>query len=285
MDSHFLDTFSLPQLFLGSMLLMLLFLELGYRIASRPTLKAAKAQVSQVRALMGAALGLTAFLLAFAFAVAQAHYEARMKGMVEEARLARHAYLQADVLNEPWRSEIKTLLHDYISDRVEAHALGREHHIPEIVELIEESEQMQQRLWVLALEAEQGEQASPTLRQTVPEGVPRGYRGYVLALMDIHAERLQAALMNRIGSVIWIVLYLTAALSMLVTGYQAGLATRRSPIATVSLALAFSLVLVLIVDLDRPLMTLFHMDNHVMVDLLEQMNSNSVPGSRQDGRG
>jgi len=58
---------------------------------------------------------------------------------------------------------------------------------------------------------------------------------------------------------------------MLITGFQAGLTTRRSPVATVALALAFSLVLVLIIDLDRPLMTLFHMDNHVMVDLLEQM--------------
>jgi hypothetical protein len=271
MDSHFLDVLSLPQLFLISMLLMLLFLEIGFRIASRPGSKTVKAQVSQVRALMGAALGLTAFMLAFSFAVAQSHYEQRMQGMVEEARLARHAFLQADVLEEPWRSEIQTILYRYIQDRVTAQHLGREHRVAEIVELIEASETMQQELWQLALDSETAPALKASSKQAFIEEPPERYRGYVLALMDIHSQRLQAALMNRIGSVIWVALYLTAALSMLVTGFQAGLCTRRSPIATVSLALAFSLVLVLIVDLDRPLMTLFHMDNHVMVDLLEQM--------------
>lgn len=279
MDSHFLDAFSLPQLFLGSILLMLLFLEIGFRIANWPSSKSVKAQASQVRALMGAALGLTAFMLAFSFAVAQSHYEARMQGMVEEARMARHAYMQAELLPEPWRGEIRGILHQYIADRVEAQELSRERRVDEIVRLIADSERMQQRLWQLAVESERSQQEPLTNAQPFLDGEPGSYRGYVLALMDIHAQRLQAALMNRIGSVIWMALYLTAALAMLVTGFQAGLTTRRSPVATVSVALAFSLVLVLIVDLDRPLMTLFHMDNHVMTDLLQQMERGDIPGA------
>ena len=62
-------------------------------------------------------------------------------------------------------------------------------------------------------------------------------------------------------------------LAMLVTGYQAGLVGRRSPIATVSLALAFSGIMILITDLDRPLMGLFHMDNHIMYEVLQEMDA------------
>ena len=113
MDTHFLDSFSLVQLFFCSMLLMLVFLEAGYRIATRPSASKVKAQTSQVRALMGAALGLTAFMLAFTFAVAQSHYETRMQGMVEEARIARHAFMEADLLTEPQRSQIRDTLKQY----------------------------------------------------------------------------------------------------------------------------------------------------------------------------
>jgi len=79
--------------------------------------------------------------------------------------------------------------------------------------------------------------------------------------------------MNRIPNIIWIALYLCALLSMLVVGYQAGLVGRRSPIATVSLVLVFSGIMMLITDLDRPLMSLFHMDNHIMVEIMQMMDA------------
>jgi hypothetical protein len=50
-------------------------------------------------------------------------------------------------------------------------------------------------------------------------------------------------------------------------GYQAGLTEKRSPLATFSLALVFSAVMVLIMDLDRPLQSLFVLDTAVMDEL------------------
>jgi amino acid transporter len=272
MISHLLDQFSLLQVFLGSFLLMLVFLEIGFRLGTRPSGKFVKAQTAQVRAIMGATLGLSAFLLAFTFSVVQSHYETRVENMVEEARLARHAFLQAEKLPQPYRSEAREILHHYIADRVRIDELAQEHRIDEIVALVVQSEQMQQRLWQLALDSEEAALEGDTLAAGFEP-----YRGHVLGLIDIHAMRIQAAVMNRISWVIWLALYLTAALSMLITGFQAGLTTRRSPIATMTLALAFSLVLILIVDLDRPMMSLFHVDNHVMHNLLDQMKRISAP--------
>lgn len=72
-----------------------------------------------------------------------------------------------------------------------------------------------------------------------------------ILLVLIHNLRLPAELANRISWVVWVTLYLTSVLGMLVMGYLAGLIRKRSPIATVSLVIAFSLVMMLITDLDR----------------------------------
>ena len=94
----------------------------------------------------------------------------------------------------------------------------------------------------------------------------------VIELIDIHVLRLQATLMNRISIVIWSTLYFMAILAMTIMGYQAGLTGKRSPIATLSLAVAFSAVMMLITDLDRPKMSMFEINNQVMVDLAERMD-------------
>ena len=58
---------------------------------------------------------------------------------------------------------------------------------------------------------------------------------------------------------------------MIVVGYQAGLTAKRSPIATYSLALVFSAVMMLIMDLDRPMQSFFALDVAVMEQLADFM--------------
>lgn len=70
MHNHFLDTLSIEFLFFLTFLLMVLMLEVGSRFGQRKRAKVVKAQTAQVRALMGATLGLLAFMLAFTFSLA-----------------------------------------------------------------------------------------------------------------------------------------------------------------------------------------------------------------------
>ena len=65
---------------------------------------------------------------------------------------------------------------------------------------------------------------------------------------------------------------LSPAPAMLVTGYQAGLTGTRSRLATWTLAAAFAIVITLITDLDRPNMSLFHLNQQLMVELENRMN-------------
>ena len=54
-------------------------------------------------------------------------------------------------------------------------------------------------------------------------------------------------------------------------GYQAGLTGTRSILATWALAATFAAVMVLITDLDRPRMSLFKLNQQLMVELANRM--------------
>jgi len=278
MNAQWFDNYSITELFLVSVVVMIACIEIGFRLGARTGGKAVKLQAAQVRAIMGASLGLAAFMLAFTFAVSQSHYELRVQNMVEEARLARNVFLQAEFLHETDRLEARRLIRQYIEGRIQIEVLARQRNIAEIQALVKQSERIQSRLWQLAVANEQKtDEPGSQLQER------QHFIGLVTGLIDIHEQRLQAALMNRISGVIWAVLYLTSLISMLIMGFQAGLTSRRSPIATYSLAIAFSVVMMLITDLDRPFMSLFKVDNRIMLYVLDQMNSDPAdPGLSPD---
>jgi len=270
--AHFFDLIPIWMLLVGTVLIMILFIELGFRLGQNAQAHAKKAQTSQVRAIMGAGLGLLAFMLAFTFSTAQSHFEVRVQALAEEARIARNAFMQADLLAEPARTQAKQMLKSYIEVRLGTSAIRdmeNEDGLAEgLAEALRLSEQIQHNLWLLVTE---------THRQ-LPGGSGEvsnndQLMASVIALTDIHYTRVHSAVMNRIPLTIWMTLYLMAILSMIIMGYQAGLTDRRSPVATVTLAVAFSAVIILITDLDRPFMSFFEINSQLLVDLNEYMEA------------
>ena len=264
--AHFFDLIPIWLLLVGTVLVMVVFIEFGFRLGKHAQANAKKAQTSQVRAIMGAGLGLLAFMLAFTFSTAQSHFEIRVQSLAEEARIARNAFLQADLLNEPYRAQAKELLKDYIKIRSEANQSIKTKISERVVEFIEMSEDIQHQLWLLAAQSQRQSKDNQT-----EDKDGELFMVSVLALTDIHYTRVHSAVMNRIPVTIWITLYLMAALSMVIMGYQAGLTDRRSPVATITLAFAFSAVIILITDLDRPVMSFFEINRQLLIDLHEDM--------------
>jgi len=259
MRSHFLDAFSIGSLFLLTFLLMVLTLELGFQFGRRQNGKSVKAQTSQVRALMGATLGLLAFMLAFTFSSAQNHFETRIQLQIDEAVLAKEAFMQADLYPDSVRRQARELLLEYVEGRVKLIEMVRDKQAKQILHILDRASEIHSLLWTLSLEAQTS--ASQALGQSA------------LGLMDLQTRRIQAALANRTPAIIWLTLYFTAVVAMIVVGYQAGLTQSRSPIATFSMALAFSAVMMLILDLDRPLQSFFEVDVSVMRQVAELMRT------------
>ena len=64
---------------------------------------------------------------------------------------------------------------------------------------------------------------------------------------------MNLGLRTRVPGTIWAALYFVAILATGAVGYHAGLTGTRRSLAVLALVLAFSAVMMLIVDLDRPL--------------------------------
>jgi hypothetical protein len=267
--AHFFDLVPIWLLLIGTILVMVLFIELGFRLGKNAQATAKKAQTSQVRAIMGAGLGLLAFMLAFTFSTAQSHFESRVQNLAEEARIARNAFMQADLLAEPGRSQTKQLLKDYIELRSHiGKIVGQKEVEQDLANSLRISEQIQNDLWILVASSN-----TSAKKDQAENGQNSSLMASVIGLTDIHYTRLHSAVMNRIPFTIWITLYLMAALSMIIMGFQAGLTDRRSPVATITLAVAFSAVIILITDLDRPVMSFFEINSQLLVDLNEFMEA------------
>jgi len=266
--AHFFDLIPIWALLIGTVLIMVLFIEFGFRLGINAQAGSKKAQTAQVRAIMGAGLGLLAFMLAFTFATAQTHFEARVQNLAEEARIARNAFMQADLLTEPRRSQAKRLLRDYVQLRSDDRTFKGTVVKERLADLLQQSEQIQAQLWALAAQSHQ-----QTKNKKTESKENDLFMVSILALTDIHYTRVHSAIMNRIPFTIWMTLYLMAILSMIIMGYQAGLTDRRSPVATMTLAVAFSAVIILITDLDRPIMSFFDINKQLLVDLSDYMEA------------
>ena len=167
--------------------------------------------------------------------------------------------MQADFYTEPTRTQARQLLLEHVEGRVKLIQMVREKRAEEVFRTLRRADEIHLQLWAL------GKENGTSEAQAVAQSV--------LGLMGMQTRRVQAALANRIPLIIWLTLYFTAAVAMTVVGYQAGLTQSRSPIATFSLALAFSAVMMLILDLDRPLQNLFEVDVAVMRELADFMRA------------
>jgi hypothetical protein len=245
-----------------SIFTMVLFIELGYWIAQRPHGKTNKAQLAQVRAIMGASLGLLAFMLAFSFSMAQQHFELRTDAYMLEITAVDSAYRGADLLEPDSQRAAKEKLREFVDLRRELSILSFKD-FAGVAERIRAAEKIHDRLWRIA------ESAMALEGDSVDAGI---FASAILEMIRANDERLQSTLFNRISPIIWITLYLMSLLSMLIMGFQAGLTGSRSRLATWTLAITFSAVMMLVTDLDRPRMSLFKMNQQLMIELQNRMN-------------
>jgi hypothetical protein len=123
---------------------------------------------------------------------------------------------------------------------------------------IRKSTLLQERLWaqtVKAVKQSFDSNAAGLLVQSVNE------------VIAVHARRVNLGLRTRVPTTIWVALYLVSILSMGAVGYHTGVVGKWRSLATLPLVLAFSAVMLLIADLDRPQEGLLRVSQQAMIDL------------------
>ena len=113
-----IDGLPLWALYLITAALVLLATEAGWRLGNYVRQRPHHEKEAPVGAVVGATLGLLAFLLAFTFGMAASRYDTRKQLVLEEANAIGTAYLRAEMLPEPQRSDIRNLLREYAGLRV-----------------------------------------------------------------------------------------------------------------------------------------------------------------------
>ena len=254
--SGIIDALPLWALGLITVAIVLLSIELGWRLGNRNRQRSEKEKEAPIGAVVGATLGLLAFLLAFTFGMAATRYDTRRSAVLQESNAVGTTYLRADFLPEPPRTEVRNLLREYAALRVQGASTIMS------PEGMTKTAVLHDRLWAAAAIVDR--KADPVLVGLFIQSLNE--------TIDLDAVRV-AAYRNKIPDIIWYSLYLITILTMAEIGYQFGLSGARSWTVTILLALVFTAVILLIADLDRPQQGLLQVSQQALLDLLGKIGT------------
>ena len=247
-----LDLLPIWGVFLATVAVVLLAVEGGFRLGQYRRRRSEQEDRPPVGEMVAATLALLAFMLAFTFGLAASRFDVRRGLVVDEANAIGTTYLRAGLLPEPHRSDVRSLLREYVDVRLEAVQPGK------LSQSISRSEELHARLWAHAV----------AVGEKNPGSIVVGlFIASLNEVIDLHAKRLALGVRNRIPGTIWAALSFVAIIGTSVMGYHAGLAGSGRSLALLALVLAFSAVVTLIADLDRPQEGLLRVSQQTMIDL------------------
>jgi len=238
-------------------LVVLIPIIIGQRYGIWRIKHSADLQNASVGSVVGAAFGLLAFMLAFTFQIAASRYDSRKELLLEEVTNIRTTWLRAGVIPEPFRSETKKLLLEYVDLRIE---LANDH--SKLGSTMTRSQQILDKFWesveILAAQDRSSEMYSL-------------FTSSINDLVDNYNQRITMTLEYRIPPTILGVLFIISFLSMLALGYQFGISGKGSFRINFLLAIVFAMVMFLILALDRPETGLAKLNQKPMLTLQQQL--------------
>jgi uncharacterized membrane protein YidH (DUF202 family) len=211
---------------------------------------------SDISTLTGAALGLLALLLGFSFSLALSRFDARRTVVLEEANAIGSTANFTLMLPESFQKPILDMLRDYTVVRI---GLGVPYNPEKFDQDVARSVDLQAKLWKQAV----------AVTAAAPQSLP-AYR-FVASLNEInniHESRL-TALRFRVPGAVMFMLIGVAMVAMGFTGYQAAPRAIRGRAAAWIMSVMVAVVIMLIVDLDRPARGLITVSVQPLVDTLQ----------------
>jgi hypothetical protein len=217
---------------------------------------------SHAGVLLGALLALLGLSLAFSFSIAESRFVERRQLVLEEANAIGTTYLRASFLPQPHRDDAEELLRQYVELRiVETPA--------QLPAAIARSEELHHELWAEAVAASEQK----------PDPITALFVQSLNQMIDLHEERVTVALHQRLPGAIMLTLYLVAILAMGTLGYSIGLSRTRTLVPSLAVMVAVAIVLLLIIDLDRPIQRVFAVDQAALEDVRETISRGALEPS------
>ncbi len=257
LSSQLLDFLPLWGVFLLTLAVLLLASEGGYRLGRGIQKRRPDRSETNLGTIVGAALAFLGFLLAFLTGTAVNIFNGRVQLVVQEANAIGTTYLRAGYLDEPYSTESRQLLREYVDTRLAALDQDRRE------AAIARSEEIHMELWRRA-EIVARESPVPTISI---------YISALNEVIDLHEQRVNLELGIRIPPTILLGLYLVGILTMALIGLHHSHAGQRNLVALVAMVLILSMVFYLIVDLDRSQQGLLKVPQTALLDLQRQLSA------------
>jgi hypothetical protein len=241
--------------------LMVAASEVGFRIGRRPNHVSSEDARSQISTIEVGILGVLGLLLGFTMSMAVTRFEVRKQLVLEEANAIGTAHLRTQLLPAVEGKEIADLLRAYTDVR-----LAPEHRstvFERISNARQESARLQDAFWRRAV----------AYGQKDPNPVRVGLLLQSLnEVIDLDAARWMA-FQNHVPETVIYVIALVSLLAAVVVGYAFGLGSLRQFFSIGVLSLAITLVLIEIIDLDRPREGFIRVSQQPLLDLQKQLRS------------
>ena len=224
--------------------------------------KTADLQQTPVGTVVGSAFGLLAFILAFTFQIVTNRYDQRKALLLDEVTHIRTTYLRAGLLQEPFSSDTRKLLVEYVDLRIE---LANDNSKLDFA--LKRSQEILDKCWNYCETLAEQDRSSEVYSL---------FTSSVNDLVDDFNQRITVTLEYRIPLVILSTLLIITFFTMLTLGYHFGISGKGGIMINLILALIFSMVFFLIIVLDRPETGLAKLNQKPMITLQNQLHGKTI---------
>ena len=236
--------------------LSLLAAELGFRLGRRWQARQPGEGHSTSGVITGAALALIAFFLAVLVGMAVDRFEGRRALVVDEANAIGTTWLRAGYLPDPYPVDVRgssSTTPDSDSTSWLRNCARAPWRGPG---------ELTQDLWAAAEGVTRENPDSPSVTL---------FDEAVNETIDIGAKRAIALVTWQLPWTVWLSAYVLSFTGMMLVGFHNGVQGGRNLLPTALLALIFSVVMSLIVDLDRPYLGLLQVGQEALLEVQRQI--------------
>jgi len=187
-------------------------------------------------------------------------YDARKHFLLDEVNAIETTWLRAGLIPEPHQEEVRQLLLTYVDLRVQIanNQVGMK-------EAIAQSTRIQHQIWDQTVALVEMDHKNPAIITLFTNSVNN--------LFDLQTKRISVTMIDRIPPLIWMALFALVVLAMFAVGYLLGKMKKDNWLLILVLSMAFSAVILIIVDLDIAKGTI-SLNQQSMFDLQQRLTTN-----------
>ena len=209
--------------------------EAGVWMSKRRMRRHPEKQEGPVGSLIGAMLGLLAFMLGITFSITSTRFASRKELVIEQARAISTCYLRTNLIPQKQKDQSRMFIKEYVDILVMTKT-------PDDINItLSEMDDLNTQIW---------NQAASLLNEQMDSELRSLYIRSVNDVIDVYNKRKTVALVYKISGAVWTTLILLFILSMFVVGYEIGEQRRRRMMNAPLMTVAFALVVTLIADMD-----------------------------------